>query len=549
MQPQAPSPQAEDVGMLLRHGLIVDGTGRAAYHGDVLLQEGRIAAVGPALEVPAHVRTIDCRDKVVAPGFIDMHSHNDWFMAAADHARFTQPFLRQGITTFVTGNCGFSAAGFDPASPHLERLRRNLFEVAGLDMRWGSVAEYFALLSRQGLTHNLVLLAGHGTIRTALRDFRPEPLTATESRQLLAQLECALEQGAAGISLGLQYEPGIFATPHELRAVAQLVRRHDRILTVHARALSSLSGTYPLKPFGRPHNLQAIEDVLNLARATDVRVQFSHLVFVGRRTWDTLERALTLIDRARGRGIDIRFDTYYHGCGASLIHVVMPKWFLAGVPANYRRKAALLRLQAEMHLMKHLLGFGFEDIVIADALHPDYRRFNGLDLAVIAQQLGWAPFKVFVAIAAASNGQARVVMRHYSTPAVVRELMRHPASLFMTDAWVERAGFQNPAINGAFPGFLQTVREAGTIRLEEAVHKMTGASAARFGLRDRGVLQKGLAADITVFDPRTVRDNTTAGDTDRRPTGVEAVFINGRQALADGAPRDGVRAGRVLRAN
>ena len=167
MPSQAPSPQAEDAGILLRHGLIVDGTGRTAFHGDVLLQEGRIAAVGPAFEAPTNVRTLECRGKVVAPGFIDMHSHNDWFMAAADHARFTQPFLQQGITTFVTGNCGFSAAGFDPASSHLERLRRNLFQVAGLDLHWGSVAEYFALLSRQGLTHNLVLLAGHGTTRTA----------------------------------------------------------------------------------------------------------------------------------------------------------------------------------------------------------------------------------------------------------------------------------------------------------------------------------------------------------------------------------------------
>ncbi len=533
--------------ILLQGGLIVDGSGRPGYDGDLLIRDGRIADIGTGLSVPETADVIDCRGFVIAPGFIDMHSHNDWFMAAPGHEAATRPFLHQGITTFVTGNCGFSAAGFDSSRPHLDRIRSLVLKGTGLKLHWHSVDEYFSVLETYGLTHNLLLLAGHGTVRTAIRDFRPGALDADEHRLMRHDLESALEQGAAGVSLGLQYEPGIFAPPAELEAVARLVRRHEKILTVHPRALSALSAAYPYRPFGRPHNLQAIEDMIALARRTGVRIQFSHLIFFGTRTWRTAAEALTFFDRARREGIDLRFDTFFHHCGASLIHVVLPEWFLARVPGAYQNRALLLRLQAEMMSMKYLLGFDFSDIIIADAMHPEFRPYNGQTVAAIARRLGKSPFRTLVRLAAASRGQARVLMFKYSTAPIVRAMMRHPAAHFMTDAWVEPVGTQNPSAFGAFPGFLQAVREERTIRLEEAIHKMTGANSERFGLQDRGLLEKGKAADITVFDPQQIRDNTTAQATDRLPTGIRYVFINGLPVLLEGKPVADTLAGRVLR--
>ncbi len=533
--------------LLLQNGRVVDGTGRSGFGGDVLVRDGRIAAVGPRLPVPEDAEVIDCRDRVVAPGFIDMHSHNDWFVAAPDHTAATRPFLHQGITTFVTGNCGFSAAGFDPARPHLGRIRNLVHKATGLKLSWHSVDDYFHMLRQNGLTHNLLLLAGHGTVRTAIRDFKPGPLDRDEQLLMHRDLDAALEQGAAGVSLGLQYEPGIFAPPDELEAVARLVQRHDKILTVHPRAFSTLSAAYRFKPSGRAHNLLAITDMLALARKTGVRVQFSHLIFFGARTWRTAPQALALFDQARREGLDLRFDTFFHHCGASMIHVLLPEWFLAQVPGAYSNRGLLLRLQAEMTSMKFILGIDFSDIVIADAVHPKFERYNGQNVADIARRMGKSPFRAFIRLAAASRGQARVLMFKYSTAEIVRALMRHPAAHFMTDAWVEPVGTQNPSAFGAFPGFLQAVRDERTIRLEEAIHKMTGANAARFDLRDRGTIMEGLAADIVVFDLAQVRDNTTPQATDRLPSGIRHVLINGVAAFKDGEALEGVRAGAVLR--
>ena len=533
--------------ILLRNGLVVDGTGRPGRRGDVLIRGAKIEALGGHLLAPPDADLIDCRGAVIAPGFIDVHSHNDWFMAAPDHSAATRPFLRQGITTFVTGNCGFSAAGFDPSRPHPGRIRDLVFKATGLKPDWHTVDDYFTILENNGLTHNLLLLAGHGTVRTAIRDFQPGALDRDEQRQMYHDLEVALEQGAAGVSLGLQYEPGIFSPPAELASVARLVRRHDKILTVHPRAFSTLSTAYPLNPWGAPHNLRAIEEMLTLTRQTGVRLQLSHLIFFGARTWRTADRALALFDRAHREGSDLRFDTFFHHCGASVIHVLLPRWFLEHVPGAYTNRALLLRLQAELTGMKYLLGFDFSDIVIADAVHPKFMPYNGMTVAAIARRLGKPLFKTFMRLVAASRGRARVLMHKYSSDAIVRDLMRHPAAHFMTDAWVEPAGIQNPGAFGAFPGFLQAVREDKTIRLEEAIHKMTGANAERFGLKDRGWLARGKAADITVFDPQLIRDNTTPQHNDRRPEGIRQVFINGVCALKDGEPLSGVKAGAVVR--
>jgi N-acyl-D-amino-acid deacylase len=226
--------------------------------------------------------------------------------------------------------------------------------------------------------------------------------------------------------------------------------------------------------------------------------------------------------------------------------VVLPAWFLARVPLVYDDTSALRRLKMEFMVIKWLLGFGYEDIQITNMGKPDLDQYNGMFLGEIAEKRKMDQFDNFIDIVRRTEGKAGVLNHKYSSLDNVKDMMRHPASLFMTDAWVFSEGVQNPAAFGCFPRFLQFARDFRNISLEEVVRKMTGASAERFNIKKRGFLREGYAADITVFDWKAVKDNNTEKKTDAAPAGIEAVFINGKQVLDRGRPAVPMMAGVVV---
>jgi N-acyl-D-amino-acid deacylase len=253
-----------------------------------------------------------------------------------------------------------------------------------------------------------------------------------------------------------------------------------------------------------------------------------------------------MIDRAIRDGVDVMFDTYAYHCGNSIISVVLPEWFLARVPEVFNDRKSLFRLKQEFRIIKWLLGFGYEDVQIINADHPELDKYNGMFMGDIAKKRGMDQFKNYIDFVIKSEGKAAVLNHRYSSLDNVKDLMRHPAALYMTDAIVSAKGVQNPSVSGNFPRFLQFAREFGNISLEEVVHKMTGASAERLRIINRGFLKKGHAADITVFDWQKVRDNNTPSVTDAAPTGIEAVFINGKQVVRSGKADGSIKAGTVL---
>ncbi|MBT8463525.1 MAG: amidohydrolase family protein [Myxococcales bacterium] len=533
---------APDQRTLLRDGLIVDGTGGAPRQGSVLLDGGRIAALG---NVPKDAgAAVDCEGKVIAPGFIDAHSHMDFFSASENPHHFDS-FTAQGVTTFVAGNCGFSPFGFAPNTKYRSLLEGSLFKAARETIDWDSFAEYRELLGSLGLTHNFVHLVGHGAARTSLSGFEARRLSEREHAQLLALLDGALAEGAAGVSFGLQYKPGVFAKLDELDDVARLVKRHDKLLTVHAKAYSSFSGTYPMIPFGRPHNLKAIDDMLGLARRTGVRLQFSHLIFVGSQTWKTVDEALELFDRAIADGVDVCFDMFPYGCGATLLNTLLPEWFMARMPGALHNPLARARLRLEAEVGFRLVGFGYPQIQITNASCPEYDDHNGRFVPDIAARVRKSSFDTMLDILDKSNAQARVLFHDYYNDEIIDRLMQHPAAIFATDSWPELGGHQNPAAYGTFPRFLRKARERGSLSLEAAVHKMTGAAATRFRLGGRGRLDEGAAADVVVFDWHDVRDSVN--DTgNASPSGIEHVFVNGQAILQSGELNLRRGAGEVL---
>ncbi len=527
--------------ILLKGGLIVDGTGRKAFHGNLLIKGGKIHRISPR-SVRTEGTVIDCAGKVVAPGFIDAYSHMDACLPLKGHDERKWPFIAQGVTTFVGGACGVSAAGFREATTH-RRLIEDAFAGAGLRVEWNTVREYFERLAGMGISHNLALLAGHGSARVSIRGLDPSPLHPYESSELLRLLEAAMDQGARGASLGLQNEPGIFAPPEELREVALAVKRKGKVLSAHPRALSAASGAYNTSRFGPPHNLTALRELLDLARRTGVRIQIPRLLFVGPRTWRTADPALHLIDDAIDQGVDVRFGALPYPWGAFHVHALLPAWFLARLPGSYDDPAAMRRLRGHAARVMKRQGMDASDVQVTNAGDPEVQKYDGMLLSEIARLKRVKPEEALIEIAEKSAGRARLLCRRSSTDGITEALIRHRASLFASGAWVEDGGAKNPAACGAFPRFLLIAREKRAVSMEEAVRKMTGAVAERFAIADRGILAEGLAADVTVFDWETVGDNFSAQSPDAPPTGIEYVFVNGRKISSGGKKENPLNAG------
>ena len=541
--------------ILLKNGFIVDGSGKKGFDGSLLIHNNKIEKISTS-KITGAAQVIDCAGLVIMPGIIDAHSHMDWYLPIQGHNELKLPFTAQGITTFVAGQCGYGVAGFRKNTTFINKISRGI--INPLPIEWDTMAQYFDHMKQSGMTHNMMTLAGHGTTRTSIRGFNATPLNRDEMKEMLALLERSMDEGVAGVSLGLQYEPGIFATGEELREIARLVKRKNKLLTVHLRAYSSLSPVYPMStpkilldyvsPFDgyEPHNLLAIDEMLNVARDTGVRLQISHLIFVGTRTFKTCEDGLKRIDRAIKQGVDVKFDTYAYHCGQSIINVILPAWFLAKVPDAYSDKKMLSKLKSELGLITRFLGFGTKDIQITYANSEELNQYSGMFLDQIAKKRNMDWFDNAMDIAQKSKGVANVLNHSYSNLPIIETLMQHPASLFMTDALPATQGVQNPALSGNFPRFLQLAREKKIISLEETVYKMSGATAQRYGIKDRGFLKEGLAADITVFDWKNIRDNNTLTETSKTPTGIEAVFINGKQVVSKGKVDATIKAGKII---
>lgn len=529
--------------MLLHNGTIVDGSGEPGFRGALWIEDGRIEAVsrGP---IEREGPQMDCTGLVVAPGFIDAHSHNDWIITTDDADRLLAPFTEQGVTTHVAGNCGFAPAGFRRGTAHADRL--SVFSERNFAIEWTTMTEWFATLAQRGMLQNLVMQAGHGTARASMRGFDGSPLTDAERDELHELLAGAMDEGAVGVSFGLGYEPGIYADDEEVRAIARLVRERDKIVTVHLRAYSWMAPGYPGSPWPTPHSLQAIDDMVAVARETGVRLQLSHMVFVGLKSWRTFDRAIQRIDSAIDEGLDIAFDTYPYHLGMTVFNALFPPWFLRGAPATYDSTRARAALYLMVTAMQRMLGFQFDHVQLAMAASEEFEAHEGQFFDEIARARDASPFATMIECLRHGNGQDVIFNHNYSDDAMVEAMIRHPAALFQTDATVFPRGAQNPAAYGTFPRFLELCRDRQLLSLEQAVHKMTGATAARFGLQDRGVLCEGAAADVVVFDPDAVRDPQATGQTGLRPEGIEAVFVNGERSLSGGVCDPSVRAGVVV---
>lgn len=523
--------------LLLRGGTVLDGTGADAVRADVLISDGWVRAIGAALPV-SHATVVDVSDLFVTPGFVDLHSHHDFTLAAWPAA---DALLTQGVTTVLTGNCGFSPFPVGPAGPE-ELQAQAAFMADDLAWDWTGAASFRTALEAARPAVNVALQVGHHAVRTAVLGPVDRPPSPDELAQMVALVDAAAGEGVFGFSTGLIYAPGRFAEPDELIALASAAARHDLLYSTHIR--DETSGV-----------VGAVTEAVSVARESGVRVQVSHVKAMGAAAQGSMPTLLGLLAAARAEGLDVAADAYPFTASSTTLASRLPGWAVDGGAAgllvrlgDVSASAAIEReLAARMPAEVDPAG-----IVIAGLPPGALSWARGLTVAAVAERLDISPAAAVLALLAAHEATVAII-NHSMTVADVSMALADPFVAVASDGSVVRpaatSGAELPhprnfATSTTFLGAF--VRDAGLLPWPEAVRKLTGLPAARVGVTDRGVLRAGAVADVAVWDPATVGPRSTYADPWQLSVGVEHVLVDGEFALRDGVVT-GVRAGRVLR--
>ena len=520
---------------LIRNVQILDGSGAPAYSGAAALSGGKIAAVGELPGAEA-VRTVDGQGRFLTPGFIDIHRHAD---AALLRPGFGKAELAQGLTTIVNGNCGLSLA---PVSgPHRGAVLDYLSPIAGrAEEDFPRLSDYRRRANEAPLPLNAGMLAGMGTLRACAAGFGDGALADGEFRRIHAALEEALSDGALSVSLGLGYAPECFYTTEELIRVLAPLRRSGRVITVHMRQEGD--GV-----------VEALEEMLTVARALETPVEISHLKAIGPRNWRrAVPQMLQMIAGARAEGLDVACDAYPHLAGSTqLIHVLPPEFQAGGVealtaalgdPESRRRMRRRMETGTDFENIVSLVGF--ENIHAISLRLPEHGELEGRTLADIAKRQGKDPYDaLFDLLAAEQCGPAMIDF--FAHQADVEDILRAPFAGVISDATYPE-GLLHPRVYGAFPRLLETcVGRRGVLTLEEAVRKITRQPADRFGLTGKGRIEAGADADLCLFAPENIHETAAWQNPRQLAEGMDWVFVNGVPAIQEGQ-FTGLRAGRHL---
>ena len=519
--------------LIIRNGRIIDGTGNPWYRGDVAVQDGSITALGVVREDAPTV--IDAQDMCVCPGFIDMHAHPDLTLFYKDVQDYK---LRQGITTEVGGNCGFTAAPLSPGTADaLKRYTAFITPPTGVNWNWRTFAQYLDAVRDSKPPTNLAPLVGQGTVRIAVMGFEQRSPTPEEIQQMQALVQEAMEAGAFGISTGLVYVPGAYAETDEIIALTQVAARYGGIYATHMRNEGE-------------HLLESIEEALNIGREAGLPVQISHHKATGQSNHGKVAQSLQLLTHTRQQGQDVTVDQYPYAAGSTTLQAVLPPWAQeGGVDEVVRRltdaqtretiKQEFLNDSGEIRM-----GGDLEEILITSVATKANQRVTGLTVKEISDLRNRSPVDTVLDLLVEENCAVGMVVFSMSEDDV-RTVMASPHTMFGTDGLFQ-IGNPHPRVYGTYPRILgKYVREDGLLSLEDAVRKMTSFPAQRLGLVNKGVLRPGGDADIVVFDADTVTDRGTFRDPNHYPLGIEYVLVNGQISVSQGR-FTGVTAGRVL---
>ncbi len=493
--------------LFLDDALLYDGSGAAPYRGSLLVRDGRIAALDLP-EAPSDAEVLALGGLALAPGFIDLHSHSDLQSLHGNMAK-----AQQGVTTELVGNCGFSA--FPHAGRAAEAGAYNRGILAD-EQTFASAHEFFAAARAPQASAHLESLVGHGTLRTAVRASHPEASLRALVDCEAALLDEALAEGAAGFSTGLMYAPGATAPHEELEALCAVTARRGKLYTSHIRDYS-----WQL--------LEAIDEQIDLARATGCRLQISHLQAVGAANWPKQPAAIARIEAARAEGLDVAFDAYPYAAGCTVLAQLVPQRALEDGFAAFAASVAdaATRRTLEHEIREHTAQAWHDIYVPFHGPLASGRSVAGQSLAQIAENWSEPPEAVILDLLLDAAGDVNMLSFNQSEENL-RAALTHPLAAVITDG-IHLGEHSHPRLYGTFPHLLGALcREQRWMPIETAIHKVTALPAARLSLADRGRLAPGCRADLVVFDPATIGTAADYNDPLHSPAGIVRVYRDGQ---------------------
>ena len=524
---------------LIRNGMLIDGTGRPAYRADVGIADGRIAAIGDLQTAPAGT-VIDAAGKYVTPGFIDIHRHAD---AAVFRPGFGELELKQGLTTIVNGNCGLSVTPCHGV--YQKEIQAYLTPITGAlpeDTDFSSLAAYLKAAEAEPRRIHTAMLTGSGTIRACAAGFGVPKLDRAQLEMVHKLLEQELAAGAMGVSLGLGYAPDCFYSTEELIEALRPLTNSGIPITVHMRQEGS--GV-----------VDALREMITVAKALHTPVEISHLKSIGRENWRRCTpEMLRLMEQARQEGVSIACDVYPYTAGSTqLVHVLPPECQQGGLEALTENLAdASFRDMLKSRMLTGSdfenisLLVGFENIVVSSVPQDGLRQYEGRSIASIADEQGKDPFTSLFDLLQAAH--CDVTMIDFITDeADIDAILRDEHSCVISDSTYPTTGMLHPRVYGTFTTLLEHfVREKQVLSVETAVQKCTGRPTAVMGLRHKGLLAPGMDADVNLFDLKQIHTHATYQQPKQFSSGMEAVFVNGEPAILHGE-LTGSRNGTVIR--
>jgi dihydroorotase/N-acyl-D-amino-acid deacylase len=533
--------QSPQFDVLIKNGRIVDGSGRAAYVADVAIKDDRIVQIGNLSKATA-TRTIDAHGLVVAPGFIDMLGQSETYLLIDPRAMSK---VMMGVTTEITGE-GESIA---PINERQIKEQEDFLKRFNLTIDWRTLDEYFKRLEKQGSGVNLGTFVGATQVREYVIGYDDRAPTPQELDQMKKLVADAMRDGALGLSTSLQYVPARFAKTDELIELAKVARQYGGIYATHQR---SEANTIDI----------SLDEVFEIAQKAQIPVEIWHLKTAYKKNWGRMAHVLSRIKQARDRGLDITADIYPYIAGSTALSACLPPWAQEGgvdkMLARLRDPQTRQRLKKEISEDQteweniYLGSGGPSGVLIGSVVNRELEPLQGKRISEIAAEQKKDPLDTVFDLILADHGQTGAIYFMMSE-ADLRAAMQAPFVSFCTDSGSRAtdgplAGSKShPRGWGSYPRILgRYVRDEKLLSLETAIHKMTGAPAARVGLRDRGLISEGMFADITIFDPVKVIDKATFESPNQHPAGIEYVLVNGKLSV-DKGQRTSALAGRVLR--